>query len=50
MLLNLLNRVLGVFRAIVEDRLGNGAIAIDRHAIGRIGYAGARPAQDQAQR
>lgn len=48
-LLDLLNSLLGVFDAIVADRLSNGAVAILRDSLdsGQIGYAGARRAQDQ---
>ena len=47
MLLNLPNRFRCILGAIVADRLGNGTVAIDRNVTDRIGYAGARRAQDQ---
>ena len=47
MLLDQLYRFSRVFRAIVADRLGYLAIAIDRCGIGQIGYATVHRAQDQ---
>lgn len=47
MLFDLLNRFRCVLGAIVADRTRYFAVAIDRNVTDRIGYAGARHAQNQ---
>jgi hypothetical protein len=46
-LLDQFYRLSRVFRAVVADRLGYLAIAVNRRGRGQIGYAAVRRAQDQ---